>query len=31
MARLLMGVQQYGDQWTDIQKRVPYKLLPFIY
>ncbi|CAF9915678.1 MAG: hypothetical protein ALECFALPRED_010300 [Alectoria fallacina] len=23
--------EKYGEQWTDIKKRVPYKLLPFIY
>lgn len=23
--------EKYGDQWTDIKKRVPYRLLPFIY
>lgn len=29
--RSLMGVLQYGEQWTDIKKRVPYRLIPFIY
>ena len=30
-ARLLTEVLQYEDQWTNIKKRLLYKLLPFIY
>ena len=22
---------QYGEQWTEVRKKVPYKLLPWIY
>ena len=30
-SRSLTIMLQYGEQWTDIKKRVPYRLLPFIY